>query len=146
MKPIGLFIALTISKAGVSFSFSFVHQTTRNSFLSGECRLQLSELSNDNDDDNLQTDTIRVRIWRALANGDEVSLTQLSKLVGETRLGELRSHLTHVERQAKTIGNKSDEWRVRRGLDPVQNGAGNVKKVQIKIRKGKKNELLIRLC
>ena len=46
-----------------------------------------------------EKDTIRVRIWRALASGDEVSMTQLCKRVGERR-GDVRSHLKHVERQA----------------------------------------------
>jgi hypothetical protein len=135
-------IALTISKACAFFA----HQTIRNTCITKHCGLQQSELWNHNDECNSDTDTIRVRIWRALANGEEVSLQQLSKIVGERKLGELRSHITHVERQAKTIGNKSDEWRVRRGLVPVQNSAKNQKKVQIKMRKGKNNQLLIRLC
>ncbi|KAL7523300.1 hypothetical protein ACHAXR_000116, partial [Thalassiosira sp. AJA248-18] len=66
-----------------------------------------------------EKDTIRVRIWRALASGDELSMTQLCKQVGERNRGDLRSHLKHVERQAKTIRNKSSEWRERRGLLPM---------------------------
>lgn len=95
-------------------------------------------------------DTIRVRIWRALASGDELSMTQLSKQVRERR-GDVRSHLTHVERQAKTIRNKSNEWRIRRGLAPLgdmdSSGSANggVKKLRLKKRKGAKNELFIRL-
>jgi len=65
------------------------------------------------------SDTIRVRIWRALASGEELSLRQLGSAVGERRQGELRSHLKHVEIQAQTLRNKSVEWRVRRGLDPA---------------------------
>lgn len=63
-----------------------------------------------------EDDTIRVRIWRALvaAAGDELSLRQLGSIVGERK--DLKSHLVHVEKQAKTIGNKSKEWRERRGL------------------------------
>jgi len=64
-------------------------------------------------------DTVRVRIWQALASGDEMSLRQLGVAVGERRQGELRSHLRHVEKQAQTMRNKSTEWRKRRGLDPT---------------------------
>ena len=84
--------------------------------------------------------TIRVRIWRVLSSGDEISITQLSKQLGESK-GDVRSHLKHVERQAKTIRNKSDEWRARRGLS----SSGVPKKVQLKKRRGAKNEVFIRL-
>jgi len=89
-------------------------------------------------------DTIRVRIWRALADGEELSLSKLSNAVGERRRGELRSHLAHVERQAKTLRNKSDEWRIRRGLPPASKGVTS-KRVRLKIRKGTKNEMFVRL-
>lgn len=96
-------------------------------------------------------DTIRVRIWRALASGEELSMTQLSKRVGESR-GDVRSHLVHVERQATTIQNKSDDWRVRRGLLPVSaskdtDGAAiaGAKKLRLKKRRGAKNEVFYRL-
>ena len=89
-----------------------------------------------------QQDTIRVRIWQALSSGQELSLTQLSKAVGERRRGELRSHLTHVEKQAKTLRNKSDKWRVRRGLPPASSGSS---KIRLKMRKGSKNEVFVRL-
>ena len=101
-----------------------------------------------------ENDTIRVRIWRALASGEELTMTQLCKQVGERNRGDVRSHLTHVERQAKTIMNKSDEWRIRRGLLPVgetnDDGDGGsavagAKKLRLKMRKGTKNELFIRL-
>lgn len=101
------------------------------------------KLPNDNEDGSEQKDTIRVQIWRTLSTGDELSLSQLSKAVGERRRGELRSHLTHVERQAKTLGNKSDDWRIRRGLIPTSEGGS--KNMQVKIRKGRKNETYIRL-
>ena len=98
-------------------------------------------------------DTIRVRIWRALASGDEISLSQLGQTVGERRLGELRSHLGHVERQAKTLRNKSDDWKVRRGLLPDSQSNDNDSspfaskaKVRLKTRKGKKNEILVKLA
>lgn len=86
-------------------------------------------------------DTVRVRIWRALASGEELSLSELSKAVGERRLGELRSHLTHVEKQAKTLKKKSEEWRKRRGLPPKDNKKS---KMRLKMRKGKK-EVYVRL-
>ena len=104
--------------------------------------LKLADISPDND--SAPSDTIRVRIWQALAPGDELSLSQLSKAVGERHLGELRPHLTHVERQVKTLGNKSNEWRIRRGLPPVGDG-GQQKKLRIKFRKGKRNEVYVRL-
>ena len=85
-------------------------------------------------------DTIRVRIWRILSSGEEISVTQLSKQLGESR-SDVRSHLKHVERQAKTIRNKSNEWRVRRGLSPV----ASPKKMQLKKRRGAKNEVFIKL-
>mmetsp|Transcript_29313 Transcript_29313/g.62234 ORF Transcript_29313/g.62234 Transcript_29313/m.62234 type:complete len:171 (+) Transcript_29313:128-640(+) len=96
-------------------------------------------------------DTIRVRIWRALASGDEITMTELSNRVGERNRGNLRSHLVHVERQAKTIGNKSSEWRERRGLPPLaktgESGGpgGGPKRLRLKMRRGAKNEVFIRL-
>ncbi|KAK1747897.1 hypothetical protein QTG54_001860 [Skeletonema marinoi] len=99
-------------------------------------------------DSDEQLDTIRVRIWRQLADGKELSLSQLSNAVGERRLGELRSHLTHVEKQAKTIRNKSDDWRTRRGLSSGvgNNGkAGALRKMKLKFRKGRKNETFVRI-
>ena len=92
-----------------------------------------------------ELDTVRVRIWRQLADGKELSLTQLSNAVGERKLGNLRSHLTHVEKQAKTIRNKSDEWRMRRGLSPVGSEAGAPRQMKLKFRKGKKNEMFVRI-
>lgn len=98
-------------------------------------------------------DTIRIRIWKALASGDELSLSQLGQAVGERRFGELRSHLGHVERQAKTLRNKSDDWKVRRGLlSDTQSNASDPcpfafrAKVRLKTRKGKKNEILVKLA
>lgn len=74
-------------------------------------------------------------------------------MIGVRNKGDVRSHLIHVERQAKTIQNKSNEWRVRRGLlphdtDTVSGGSkvsGGVKKFKIKRRRGAKNEEFIRL-
>lgn len=114
-----------------------------NKILRNDLRPRLTEGPKEGKSD---METIRVRIWRALADGEELSLTQLSKIVGERRLGELRSHLTHVERQAKTLGNKSNEWRLRRGLVPIEDDFSvQRKRLRIKMRKGKKNELFIRL-
>jgi len=85
-------------------------------------------------------DAVRVQIWRALASGEELSLTELSRAVGERRRGELLSHLIHVEKQAKTLANKSEGWRLRRGVSP------DVKrKVQLKRRRGAKNEVFVRI-
>jgi len=73
-------------------------------------------------------------------------------------MGELRSHLVHVERQAKTLRNKSDEWRIRRGLvrsgdiksgDKVNEDLSPLafkKKIRLRMRKGKGNEVFIRLA
>ena len=107
--------------------------------------LQPKDTTDDENDEGVGAeDTIRVRIWRALADGKEFSLSKLSNAVGERRRGELRSHLAHVERQAKTLRNKSDEWRLRRGLPPASKGATS-KRVRLKIRKGAKNEMFVRL-
>ena len=103
-----------------------------------------------------EEDTIRVKIWRALASGEEMRLSELGNTVGERRMGELRSHLVHVERQAKTLRNKPDEWRIRRGIvRPVDIKSGDEvnehlspfafkKKIRLKMRKGKGNDVFIR--
>ena len=84
-------------------------------------------------------DTVRVRIWKALASADkELSLKQLGAIVGERHLGELKSHLVHVEKQAKTFGNKSREWKERRGLL-----VGKRKQAKIQKRKGEKGMVYI---
>ena len=70
--------------------------------------------SDDGNSEEESEETVRVRIWRALASGDELSLKQLGSIVGERK--DLKSHLSHVEKQAKTLKNKSNEWRERRGL------------------------------
>mmetsp|Transcript_29144 Transcript_29144/g.44065 ORF Transcript_29144/g.44065 Transcript_29144/m.44065 type:complete len:215 (+) Transcript_29144:79-723(+) len=96
-----------------------------------------------------EKDTVRVRIWRSLAtnNGQELTLQQLGAMVGERNLGDLRSHLTHVERQAKTFRNKSDEWKKRRGLVlHDSDGKSNViQKVKLKRWKGDRGIMFIRL-
>ena len=91
------------------------------------------------DSENEEPDTIRVRLWRALATGEELSLKELGKIVGERRRGELQSHLKHVEKQAETLRNKSTAWRNRRGLDE------NVSKVRLIRSKGRKNVVYIQL-
>ena len=101
-----------------------------------------------------EEDTIRVKIWRALASGEEMRLSELGNTVGERRMGELRSHLVHVERQAKTLRNKSDEWRIRRGIvrpGDIKSGDKSLlgpfafkKKIRLKMRKGKGNDVFIR--
>ena len=69
--------------------------------------------------DEEERDTIRVRIWKALSSsyGEELSMRQLGSIVGERRIGDIKSHLVHVEKQAKTIGNKSQEWKQRRDIE-----------------------------
>lgn len=101
---------------------------------------------------SIENDTIRIRIWKALysANGSEISLQQLGNMVGERNMGDLNSHLTHVERQAKTIRNKSDEWKKRRGLVlfNCNNEDSSVKvidKVKLKRRRGDRGITFIRL-
>ena len=70
--------------------------------------------NNNNSQPEEEKDTIRVRIWKALvsSNNEEISLTQLCKLINVRNKGDVRSHLIHVERQAKTIQKKSNEWRM----------------------------------
>jgi hypothetical protein len=94
------------------------------------------DMSEDDDDE----DTVRVRIWRALATGQELSLKQLGAAVGQHR--DLLSHLKHVEKQAMTLKNKNAEWRERRGL-PTEN-VPKVNKWRLKQRR-KKKELFLRL-
>ena len=84
-------------------------------------------------------DTVRVRIWRILADGQERSLVELGVMVGERRLGELKAHLQHVEKQAKTLQNKKASWRERRGIDT------KTKKLRLLKRRGDKNVVYIRL-
>jgi hypothetical protein len=92
------------------------------------------------------TDTVRVRIWRALASssGEEITLKQLGGMVGERRLGELKSHLQHVTKQAKTLKNKSIKWRDRRGLSTYYD-TKRIDKLRIRIRRGKNNDVHVRL-
>ena len=92
------------------------------------------------------TDTVRVRIWRALASssGEEITLKQLGGMVGERRLGELKSHLQHVTKQAKTLKNKNIKWRDRRGLSTYYD-TKRIDKLRIRIRRGKNNDVHVRL-
>lgn len=122
------------------------HATSRSSSSRLQHFLQVpgdaEELPNTaaNDDEEVE-DTVRVRIWRALASGDELSLKQLGAAVGDRK--ELRSHLKHVEKQAQTLKNKSTEWCERRGLSVESRN--KVNKLRLKTRRGNKNELFIRL-
>jgi hypothetical protein len=95
----------------------------------------------DEDDTDTERDTVRVRIWKALAPGDELSLKQLGAAVGERK--DLKSHLKHVAKQSETIKSKSTDWRRRRGL-PLDDSP-KVNKLRLKTRRGKKNELYVRL-
>ena len=91
-------------------------------------------------------DTVRVRIWRALtaSPGKEMTLKQLGAQVGERRTGELKDHLKHVTKQSETLRNKSSEWKERRGLPTADTKRND--KLRIRIRKGKKNEIYIKLA
>ncbi len=112
------------------------------------------EVGNENDDDN---DTIRVRIWRALSSGEEMTLQQLGKAVGERnmKMGDLKHHLSHVEKQAKTLKNKSLQWRKRRGLfdsdtdttamNTTRFNNRKVDKLRLIQRRGKKNIVYVKL-
>ena len=80
-------------------------------------------------------DTIRVRIWKALGSSEkELSLKELGTIVGERHLGDLKFHLAHVEKQAQTFGNKSKEWKERRGL--LRGDTRKRKQVKIRKRRG----------
>jgi len=105
--------------------------------------------SSDNNENDPPQDTVRVRIWRVLAErlykkDGEITVKQLGTAVGERRLGELKAHLKHVEKQAQTLQNKSHEWKQRRGLVLGENK--NLKKLRLKQRKDTKyNEIYIKL-
>ena len=135
-------------------TLSFAVQRASFSVNSRPCtRTSSHQQAKSDEEEEGAEDTIRVRIWRALASGDELSLSQLGQAVGERRLGELRSHLRHVQVQANTLRNKSDDWKVRRGLLPDAQSNNNDPspfasnaKVRLKTRKGKKNEILVKLA
>ena len=130
-----------------------------DSFAKNNEDTQSTTNNNSTEEQYEEKDTIRVRIWRALASGNELSLSQLCKQVGERNRSNIKSHLVHVEKQAKTIRNKSDEWRIRRGLLPIEKKSDNnsmqcgddsgavfgAKKLRLKRRRGAKNEEYIRL-
>ena len=102
-----------------------------------------SEDQTNTKEEDVELDTIRVRIWRALASGEEISLKQLGAMVGERSLGDLKAHLVHVEKQAKTLKNKNAEWKKRRGLSEMN--AKSINKIRIKTRRGERNEIFVRL-
>ena len=95
------------------------------------------------DGDGNVSDTVRVRIWRALASGEELTLKQLGRIVGECQLGNLSDHLSHVEKQAKTLKNKNPQWKERRGLDVANQR--KIEKLRLITRRGNRNEVFIRL-
>jgi hypothetical protein len=96
--------------------------------------------SDDGDSEEENEDTARVRIWRALASGEEISLKQLGSIIGERK--DLKSHLGHVEKQAKTLKNKSNEWRERRGLSITD--SQKINKLRL-IKRRDRNETHVRL-
>jgi hypothetical protein len=106
------------TKEGLNSLFVDVSPPTRTTLaalrMSNE---KCSDIDTSNTADDGFDDTIRVRIWRALAGGEELTLRQLASIVGERK--DLKSHLVHVEKQAKTLTNKSRKWRERRGLEDL---------------------------
>ena len=92
------------------------------------------------DYDEEPDDTVRVRLWKALVDGTERSLTELSVTLNETR-SDIRFHLTHVEKQAKTLSSKSSEWRLRRN---VLHSSMKLKLTK-RIGKGKRHEVFYKI-
>jgi hypothetical protein len=116
-------LVFTVNSVAVD-SFTHVSITGIN-----QCRSRAVQSLGDEEPE----DTIRVRIWRALASGDELSLTELAKAVGESRrLSDLKSHLVHVEKQAMTLKNKSFQWRERRGISQDVGKTLRLKKRRVK--------------
>jgi hypothetical protein len=94
------------------------------------------------DGDELLLDTVRVRIWRILMENGEMSLKDLSRAVNE-KPTDVKFHLQHVEKQAKTLANKSSEWRERRGIPA---GTRTVKVKKRLAGNGKRKDLFIKLA
>ena len=94
-----------------------------------------------------EEETIRVRIWRVLADGKERTLQELGKAIGQHHHRDLRSHLKHVARQAETLRTKSKDWRIRRGLPAEAKGdLPRMDKIRLTMRKGKRRkETFVRL-
>lgn len=92
-----------------------------------------------NDHDDIEMDTVRVRIWRALSKEKEMTLRELGIIVGESNIRDLKFHLLHVEKQAKTLGNKSDEWKIRRNISP------EIRKAKLAHRRGQKGLVYIKM-
>ena len=59
--------------------------------------------------------TPRVKLWRALCEGEAHSLGSLAQSAGLSAK-EVRHHLEHVAKQARTLKNKSADWRSRREI------------------------------
>mmetsp|Transcript_28673 Transcript_28673/g.66466 ORF Transcript_28673/g.66466 Transcript_28673/m.66466 type:complete len:241 (+) Transcript_28673:2-724(+) len=59
--------------------------------------------------------TPRIRLWRALVSTDVHTMNSLAMAAGVS-VKEASGHLEHVMRQAKTLKNKSIEWREKRGI------------------------------
>ena len=108
--------------------------------------------NNTSTEEENQQDTIRVRIWKALTlrltsesgSDTEITLKELGAIVGQRQLGDLKDHLSHVEKQAKTLKNKSNEWKERRGF-PADWDKRKINKLRLIIRKGKKNVVYVKL-
>lgn len=116
-------LAFTVNIVAVA-SFTHVSTTGIN-----KCRSRAVQSLGDEEPE----DTTRVQIWRALASGEELSLTELAKAVGESRrLSDLKSHLVHVEKQAMTLKNKSSQWKERRAISQDAGKTLSLKKRRVK--------------
>lgn len=66
--------------------------------------------------------TSRIRLWRALVRGDTHTIGTLAEAAGISSK-EAGHHLEHVMRQARTLKNKSAEWRMMREIPPEWDGS-----------------------
>jgi hypothetical protein len=141
-----LLLGITTCRALIATSFAnrrecFSSSDAASFQISGRATIVAFGVSSDDGDSEEENeDTIRVRIWRALASGEELSLKQLGSIVGERK--NLRSHLGHVEKQAKTLKNKSNEWRERRGLSITD--SQKINKLRV-IKRRDRKEIHVRL-
>mmetsp|Transcript_1782 Transcript_1782/g.3148 ORF Transcript_1782/g.3148 Transcript_1782/m.3148 type:complete len:191 (+) Transcript_1782:26-598(+) len=59
--------------------------------------------------------TSRIRLWRMLTSGEYHTLSSLAQGTSLS-IQEVRHHLEHVIKQARSLKNKSPEWRARRSI------------------------------
>eukprot|EP00434_Breviolum_minutum_P027457 symbB.v1.2.024275.t1/scaffold2284.1/size83445/3 len=67
------------------------------------------------DMDGAQEATPRIRLWCTLTSGEYHTLSMLAEATSLS-LQEVRHHLDHVIKQARSLKNKSAEWRARRQI------------------------------